>query len=505
MKEVLNNKYLYILPLAFFLLMRLPYLGADITNSDAGRWHRRSEKFLSALKAGDFAGTYQHYQPGITLMWLNAFVKQTAFTVQTFYTSFPKTLENADWYPVIHGISKAVLVVVLAGLLCFQIYAIKLLFGKIPAFFYGLLISTEPFVVGIDRWFHLTSLETYLAFASFLSILLWYKGYGGTKFLYVSADFLALSVLSKISSLILVPTILLILLAKSRKLREDAPLFSNKSLIFLRPLFQYAVTFFAICVILFPATWVNFNEVAYKIVSAVRGAVVDDTRALQIKGNMFYLYYGVIFALKVTPIFFLLSLHSVLNSRMYKHNHLLGGVVFYLLVYGVTLTMSDKKIDRYAIALIPPLILLTSVAIGRFAKKVQTILFVLIVSYAALNFFLYRPVFSSYYSPLFGGTETALKTGVYENSGEYFAQAADYLNEKGRSVTTFVPDNVESFSYYYKGNIEWHFTQDTDYSIQSLNIDRPEMEPAGCKAPVVSFGPWDKDVVYVFSCDDVEL
>src|SRR5690349_18981839 len=121
MTKIGNKVWLILIVLLYFLL-RLPYLGYDISNSDALRWHRRSENFLTALKTGDFANTYQHYQPGVTLMLLNAPVKQAAFWLQETYTNEPKTLNNADYFPLIDGISRSVLVLVLFILFVTQLY-----------------------------------------------------------------------------------------------------------------------------------------------------------------------------------------------------------------------------------------------------------------------------------------------------------------------------------------------------------------------------------------------
>ena len=171
-----NKRYLALI-LSIFLVTRVVGLGNDISNTDAYRWHKRSQNFLAAVKSGDFKSTYQHYQPGVTIMWINAFVKQVSFTTQyhVLGNDSPKTLENADWYPFIHGISKAVLVLVLAALLLLQVSLIYHLFGENSAFLYGFLISVEPYLIGIDRWFHLTSLETYFGFTSFLYLLYWYE------------------------------------------------------------------------------------------------------------------------------------------------------------------------------------------------------------------------------------------------------------------------------------------------------------------------------------------
>ncbi|EKD96540.1 MAG: hypothetical protein ACD_24C00003G0003 [uncultured bacterium] len=50
-----SYKIILLVILFLFFIFRLPGLGKDISNSDAARWHRRSEDFLNALKSGNFA------------------------------------------------------------------------------------------------------------------------------------------------------------------------------------------------------------------------------------------------------------------------------------------------------------------------------------------------------------------------------------------------------------------------------------------------------------------
>ena len=118
----MNKKYLLII-LFLYLLFRIPKLGEDISNTDSYRWHTRSENFLNALKQGDLNRTYQHYQPGVTLMWLNAFVKQVSFSFQYILKgeASPATLENADYFPILHKFSKMAIISVLFSLLIIQI------------------------------------------------------------------------------------------------------------------------------------------------------------------------------------------------------------------------------------------------------------------------------------------------------------------------------------------------------------------------------------------------
>ncbi|HQG78710.1 MAG TPA: hypothetical protein PK564_00005, partial [bacterium] len=69
-----NKKYLpFFLLLIFsvlFFATRLPGLKDDVINPDGAAWHYRSEQFIVGIKNKQFEKTYQHYHPGVTLMWI---------------------------------------------------------------------------------------------------------------------------------------------------------------------------------------------------------------------------------------------------------------------------------------------------------------------------------------------------------------------------------------------------------------------------------------------------
>jgi hypothetical protein len=111
-------------------------------------------------------------------------------------------------------------------------------------------------------------------------------------------------------------------------------------------------------------------------------------------------------------------------------------------------------------------------------------------------------VYSAYYSPLLGGTEKALSLGIYDNSGEYFSQAALYMNKYGRDVYTYVPDGFSSFNLLYKGKIQREYTDYTSYVIRSYDMQRMVVTDAKCKKLVKSFGPKNTTpIVYIWGCD----
>jgi hypothetical protein len=475
--------------LLIFLLLRLPGLGSDITNSDAIRWHRRSTKFLDALKQQEFVSTYQHYQPGITLMWINSVVKQASLSYQRISTDTPKALENSEYYPTIHGSSKAAMVLVLLTLLIFQLHAIKDLFGEKIALYYGLLVTTEPFLIGIDRWFHLTSFETFFAFSSFLMLLLWKKGTYKYS-LQLSALFFALAVYSKLTAAIIAPILLIIFLSE------------RKSRSVYKPLGNFSVLVLAIFVILLPALWVDPKLVLSKFYSAATTAVTSDIRVTQLNTVSDRLFYPLVLGFKLSPLTLALFFGVVIKIGKLAKDKNLRFVLLYFLTYITILSVSEKKIDRYTLALFPPILLMVSVFISSLKRTARIKFLVLLILFNVWVIFTYHPVYSAYYSPLFGGAQKALDIGVFENSGEFFAQAAQYLNGKEGKLTVAIPNNIDAFTFHFRGHVQTEPNSETNYMIWSHDIDRKEA-PTNEKCANVekTFGTNKFPYVYVLKCD----
>jgi len=482
-----KNKVILVIILAMYLLVRLPGLGYDLSNSDAARWHRRSERFLDALKARDLASTYQHYQPGVTLMWVNSIVKYAAFKYQLTYTKEPKTLENADYFPIIDSISRVVLVSILMVLLVIQVYLVSRIFNPKIALLYGFIVSVEPYLAGIDRWFHLTSLETYFAFTSFLLLLYWWKT-STNKYIFLSALFLALSSLSKITSLGLLPLFMGLIIFRSFASRN------YKNLVLF--VVTYCFSFF----MLFPAMYTNFAGVLTELFSAITSAVDNSALSSPYINNVYAPFFYVLIVLyKFSPITLIMFIGGLLSLKklVIKHPTTLL-VLLYAAYYYVFLSVPDKKIDRYVIVLFLPIILLAATWLAQLSKRL--ILFWLSLSFLFISWvtYIYFPVYSAYYSPLFGGMSRALDLQVYDNSGEYYAQSAFYLNSLGRSNYTFIPYNIESFSYYYKGKLQRTFDDKTNYVVTS--IDHVLEVSKICPELTKAFGFKLDNVVFVYKC-----
>jgi len=250
---------------------------------------------------------------------------------------------------------------------------------------------------------------------------------------------------------------------------------------------------------LFPALWVRPGFVLSKIYAAITNAV-ETGYGNQLNPIISIFYYLIILAFKLSPITLGIFMFSLINFKKYKNENilaLLGTLVIYLLF----LTFSSKKIDRYVLAMIPYIITISAYYLSKVSKNS------LKLSLSAAGVFLvyvvvaYHPVYSAYYSPLFGGAKKALHLGVYENSGEYFAQAATYLNDKGRDNLVYIPNNIESFNYFYKGDTQIDPIDPSDYIVSSLDKDRKDIDSLQkCGQLEKTLGPKNFPALYIFKC-----
>lgn len=499
-----NNKYflVFLLIWLFFVLSRFPYGKYTILNSDGARWHRRSEKFLEAIKNRDFSSTYQHYQPGITLMWINSMTKKISWELQDILVLPRWSLENSNDFPYINKVSKAILVIVLSTIFLYQVLVIDRIFNRKISLLYGLLVILEPYLNGIDRWFHLTSLESHLAFASFLTYLYALKN-NEIKLYFLSGILLGFSVLSKTTSLIVLAPVLIIHIFKYWRNKK----YLTKT--FLAFLFGFFMTGF----LLFPALWVNFKEISKKLISAILFSVSGDIRSSYYKPPLSYFYYLIILAFKLSPITVLIFLAYLLNLFKYfvkkiesvKPTDKEVGIILYIFVYFLLLSLASKKIDRYFLPLIPPILLLVSLYLSKIKFKILLLVCLLHMFVFLHAVLIYKENLSGYYSPMLGGAKKALIMGFYENNGEYFSSAALYLNNKFlyNKPYVYVPDNYESFSYYYQGVTQTELKPNTDYILTSIDFDRktPRIYK-NCIHLEAFFGPkYEIPYVYLYKCE----
>ena len=185
-----------------FVLVRLPLLGMDIVNSDAYWWKTRSYNFGNALSSLDFALTAQTYHPGVTLMWINYFGIKIFTLLDQFI--FKGRLNEQDLFLINHIIQKSFLVFVFGVLFALTFSKIKLMFGKIVARYFFVLLTFTPYFLGLTRVLHTDALVTFFLFLSFLYLYSYFDELKKVQ-LIIAGGFTALALLTKSNSLLFIP------------------------------------------------------------------------------------------------------------------------------------------------------------------------------------------------------------------------------------------------------------------------------------------------------------
>jgi len=390
-------------------------------------------------------------------------------------------------YANYHGLAKSIHVMVLTGLFVLVLYLVTKLHDSKTALIFGILFAFETYVIAINRWFHLTSMEVLFAFAAYLSVLLWAK-LKQDKYLMLSAVSIGLAALTKVSSVIILPLIFYIILKNKPK----------KMAVYL---LAAGGTFF----ILFPAMWVTPGLVLAKITGAISTAVSSDERIYMIWDGIKPVFYSIMVAAKLTPAALVLVLIGIykLAQKSVRNSSVKSQLVAYgfpLVFTYILLSFSAQKIDRYVLALFPYLFMLVALGVEKCNTKILSIVFTIYIAQATLLYCQYFPVVSEYTSPVVGGPAGLHKLSLYDNSGEYFAQAAQYINSICPKCTVYVPNNTDAFSPYFLGRVTQEYGADVKYEVKSIDMERSAFTQDECNMTVKLFGQSNFKPVGVFSC-----
>lgn len=486
LKRINTYKSLLIAISFMFITLRLSSIGFDQTNNDSIRWFVRSENFLQAIKDRNFSETYQKYHPGVTLMIVNSVFKQGFYFYQYNFTYTKLDLFAWNIFPYLNLFSKLAVILVVFGSLLLQTSLIRKLWSEKTALFYFFFIAIEPYFIGINRWFHLTSFEVVFGFTSVLYILYWLKN-RTFKNLAFSSVFLALAVLTKVTSVVLGPVILLALILDFLKNRQ------------FKPTIYYFIFYITTIFVLFPALWVEPIQTSGKIVDSIFHAVGEDPRVYLLSPFLNKFFYIVVLPFKLSPIILFLFLLAIYNFKKIKSFELFT-IVLVVILYLGSLSASDQKIDRYSLVFFQPIILISSVYLSTTSKRFQNIAVIFSLIFVVVISFIYNPQYSAYYNPLLGGTKSAIENGIYENGGTYFYDAAKLLNQLDPQKKVYVPNNIEAFSMFYNGKTLRDPQVSRDYVVVSLDIDRKSFNNLGCENLIQAFGPLDYKVVAIYSC-----
>ncbi len=424
--KTLNKKKiaLLILFIVVFLATRFLRLDSDVINPDAVNWHYRSEQFVVGLKHFIFEKTYQHYHPGVTLMWITGIPIELAkqITGIEIYDRFT--------FPMLDLVAKTSLIFV-------QLFLTFLIFcnlSKIIGFYKSLgmvaLLSLEPFFIGNSRMYHMDVLFTLL---TFLTLIYAYSYFETNKerFLILAGVASALTFLTRSIGLGLVIYLLFAGFYKYFIETKEG----------IKKVFKFKIIFVLIFVattfILFPALWQKPIWTIVNIFTEGKRIGINDGHSQIFFGNVTenpgFLFYPTVLLMKLTPFvvigvaLWLMLLFVQKRFRIKKITFVLFSGIFYL-GYFVVMSIATKKLDRYMLTLFPYFALLATLGYFEILNIKNRVVFhsysigLLFILFVVIPVVSYHPYSFTYTSPIFGTPSNAnfvigqkpFGVGIYE-------------------------------------------------------------------------------------------
>jgi 4-amino-4-deoxy-L-arabinose transferase-like glycosyltransferase len=330
-------------------------LGRFVTIDEIYHWMGRSERFLDALKAGDFAATAVVPHPGVTTMWLGGagiFLQQqllrlgllsdTSFSMHLALMQLPLALTHA-------------LGVVLGFALLRRIFPATL------ALLAALLWATDPFLIGYSRVLHVDALAATFGALSLLAACLYWHHSPRWRFLALSAGCAALAMLSKLPAVTVLPIVLAIAATAPRSPRQSR----------LRSIGVWAGIFALVVVIVWPAVWAAPLQTIRLITSGVNdeaGQVnSSDTIFLgQVDTTPGPSFYPIALVLRATPWSLLgLLLLPLAPRRLPKMNrHDMAALIAFALLFLMAMSVFPKKGNRYLVPIFPMVDILAAIGLA---------------------------------------------------------------------------------------------------------------------------------------------
>jgi len=478
---------------------RVVALDAFVT-PDERKWLTRAANFYYALAHGDFAGTFQHEHPGVTVMWAGMLALLQKFPEYAqkapgYFTWNEQTLEA--WLKTSTSVTPLELltagrwwiVLGVAVLLALAFLPLRRLLGDALAVLALLFVAWMPWAVGLSRQLHPDGYVSSLIFVALVFFLSWL--YTGRRWrdLVASGILMGLAWLTKTPAAFLVPVgAVLIAIEVWRGLRRDRHAATSVKALLLGYV-VWGVVASAVFILLWPSMWVDplgtFARIQVEMTRYVGGHENPNFFMGQATNDPGLFFYPVAYVFRSTPGTLIGLLVAALAAwrrwppfdRPLVRRTALGLLIF---AVGFLLLMSipAKKFDRY---LLPSFLALDVLAAlgwaalalwvaGRLARVKRAAdagnppparrtyaiaIFVVLIGVAPLHGLftvLHYPYYITYFNPLVGGSRTAPQV-LFMGWGEGLDQAAAWLNqqpdaEKRLAVSGYAPGPL---SYYFQG------------------------------------------------------
>lgn len=472
------------------LLLWLPRgLALDrFATPDEAAWVSRSGRFYHALVHGNFAQTFQHGHPGVTVMWAGmagylwrypTFALEADHTVLGLDKNVEPFLRARDRQPL--DLLKAARTFMALG----NALALGLTFlllaqwlGWVPALFGLLLVNYDPFYLGLTRLLHLDGL---MSSAMLLSLVVFsaYLHQGRKRiFLILSSCAAALAWLTRSPAFFLIPFMAwLLLLDGLRRWRAQGNPPWKEAWHSIGIWALWALLGVLVFVLLFPAMWVAPLETLKGIFGqAFSYAAEGHASEIFFNGRIIlgdpgWLFYPLAYLWRTTPITLLGLLLAALGFALRlapfdrAETRWFGvEVLSFALWFAVGMSLGAKKFDRYLLPSIGALDWLAGLGwfgavrwlwtqrLGHLWRGVSAVGAVVALGLQAWLALQNHPYYLTYYNPVMGGAKQAPRVMMI-GWGEGLDQAARYLNSlpqaKRLRVMSYYPNGC--FSYFFVG------------------------------------------------------
>lgn len=433
--KTIKDLRLEIIVFLISLIIRIPRLGTDFFNNDVWAWKLRAYKFGEAFFSFNFADTLVTYHPGVPLTWLVVLGIKLFTLADMFY--YKGQLSQFDLVLALHTYQKFVVVIFISILLTILFNLSKKIFNSKIALLGIAFLLSEPYYLFLSREVHNDALLSLFIGLSLLSYFLSFrfKDQYKNKFLKIfknkyiiySGIWAALALLTKSAALFLVPFYIIWSLIEYFLNKKSKAFTSYIGLIVITVL-----TF----VLVWPAMWV----VPLKALSWYFELGVEKTAIIEGHSHIWFgvetidpgfWFYPIVLIGRFSPFVVLIIVSGLLlallkDKVLYKifksvidiikrkeiSSKFTDDNLFMIFSWGffigffIMLTIAGKKLDRYVLPMIFP-VLLSSLyyIIKYFHKNLVILIFSISMIVNIGTCIILHPNYNAYYSPLIGGMD----------------------------------------------------------------------------------------------------
>jgi len=484
MLKIISQKHSRKLQILLVFLMaasvRLTALGVFRVVDEEDRWAWAVDLFR-ALLARDLPGTLiGDGYPGVFPAWLE--------TLWLFAGALIRSVRQGGWigdggvYLLIHNwgqwsnlaIQRFPIALANTLLVVIIFWYTRRLFGARVAWLAAILISFDPFYLSDSRVNRAEALLTGLMVLSLLALVAHYRRPDDRRQLFISALFGGLAWLTKLQAIVLLPMFGAIHLLWVWRTAAGWRTAAQRWLMIMLVWSGIAALTF---VLLWPAVWtVPADTFGLMLKFATRKVGAEGVNLFFLGRTLVdedpgWLFYPVIFLLRVTPLT-LLGLLAGLGLVLGKivriphrpslvAHHLLDAsgvwaLILYVALYVAGMSLGSHKQGRFLMSIFPVLDILAALALVHFAERWRwSARQMLAAGGVALAVQLatalpFHPYYFTYFNPLLGGGKMAVNV-TRVGWGEGMDRVADYLNSLDNPQSLTVAGRFYKYLLNFKG------------------------------------------------------